>query len=93
MYEYTVVGYSLACLSSCLGVESADFGLSLRGIQDGKPVFLSMYCGLTKVGLGRERVNPLSPKIHIQILNTDLHTFLLRIVERIWFKIKASSLW
>ena len=26
-------------------------------------------------------------KIHIQILQTDLHTFLLRIVERIWFKI------
>ena len=26
-------------------------------------------------------------KIHIQILQTDLHTFLLRIVDRIWFKI------
>ena len=26
-------------------------------------------------------------KIHIQILQTDLHTFLFRIVERIWFKI------
>ena len=36
--------------------------------------------------------NPLSPKIHIQILQTDLHLFLLRIVERIWFKIKAISL-
>ena len=36
--------------------------------------------------------NPLSPKIHIQILQTDLHQFLLRIVERIWFKIKAISL-
>ena len=35
----------------------------------------------------------LSPKIHIQILQTDLHTFLLRIVERIWFKIKAFFLW
>ena len=33
--------------------------------------------------------NPLSPKIHIQILQTDLHTFLLGIVEKIWFKIKA----
>ena len=60
------------------------------GIQDGKPVFLSMYCGPTKVGLGKERVNPLSPKINIQILQIDLHTFLLRIVERIWFKIKVS---
>ena len=39
------------------------------------------------------RLNPLSPKIHIQTLQTDLHTFLLRIVERIWFKIKAFSLW
>ena len=38
-------------------------------------------------------INPLSPKIHIQILQTDLHTFLLRTVERIWFKIKAVSLW
>ena len=37
--------------------------------------------------------NPLSPKIHIQILHTDLHTLLLRTVERIWFKIKVSSLW
>ena len=37
--------------------------------------------------------NPLSLKIDIQILQTDLHTFLLRIVERIWFKIKALSLW
>ena len=27
--------------------------------------------------------NPLSPKIHIQILQTDLHTFLLRTVKRI----------
>ena len=32
-----------------------------------------------------------SPKIHIQILQTDLHTFLLTIVERIWFKIKVFS--
>ena len=39
------------------------------------------------------KVNPLSPKINIQILQIDLHTFLLRIVERIWFKIKAFSLW
>ena len=37
--------------------------------------------------------NPLSPEIHIQTLQTDLHTFLLRIVERIWFKIKVFSLW
>ena len=32
-------------------------------------------------------------KIHIHILQTDLHTFLLRIVERISFKINAFSLW
>ena len=37
--------------------------------------------------------NPLSPKIHIQILQTDLHTFLLIMVERIWFNIKAFFLW
>ena len=33
--------------------------------------------------------NPLSPKIHKQILQTDLHIFLLRIVEGIRFKIKT----
>ena len=33
-------------------------------------------------------VNPLSPNIHLQILQTDLHTFPLKIVE-----IKAFSLW
>ena len=38
-------------------------------------------------------INPLSPKIQVQILQTDLHTFLLRIVEIIWFKIKVFSLW
>ena len=38
-------------------------------------------------------INPSSPKIHIQILQTDLHTFLLRIAERIWFKTKAFFLW
>ena len=46
--------------------------------------------GLTSV---HSQFNRLSPSIHIQILQTDLHTFLLRIVERIWFKIKAFSLW
>ena len=38
-------------------------------------------------------LNPLSPKIQMQILQTDLHTFALRIVERIWFKIKSFSVW
>ena len=38
-------------------------------------------------------INPLSPKIQISILHTNLHTFLLRIVERIWFKIKVLFLW
>ena len=47
--------------------------------------YLCCFIGMT--------VNPLSPKIHIQILQTDLHQFSLRIVERIWFKIKAFSLW
>ena len=42
---------------------------------------------------GHDTFNPLSTKIQIQILQTDLHTFLLRIVERIWFKIKVFSLW
>ena len=37
--------------------------------------------------------NLLYLRIHIQILQTNLHTFLLRIVETIWFKIKAFSLW
>ena len=43
------------------------------------------------IRLNCTHINPLSPKIHIQILQTDLHTFLLRIVERIWFKIKVFS--
>ena len=34
--------------------------------------------------------NPLSPKIHKQILQTDLHTFLLRTVEGIWLRLKRS---
>ena len=38
-------------------------------------------------------VNPVNPKIQIQILQTDFHTFLLRIVERIWFNIKVFFLW
>ena len=37
--------------------------------------------------------NPSSRTIHIQILQTDLHTFLLGIVERIWSKIKGFYLW
>ena len=41
---------------------------------------------------GGFRLNPLRPKVQIQILQTDLHTFRLRIVERIWFKIKGFSL-
>ena len=36
-----------------------------------------------------ELFNPLSRKIHIQNLKTELPVFLLRIVERIWFKIIA----
>ena len=40
-----------------------------------------------------ELFNPLSPMIHIEILQTYLHTFLLRTVERIWVKIKAFFLW
>ena len=38
-------------------------------------------------------LNPSSRTMHKQILQTDLHTFLLGIVERIWFKFKAFSLW
>ena len=37
--------------------------------------------------------NPSSRTIHIQILQTDLHTFLLGTVERIWSKIKGFYLW
>ena len=33
-------------------------------------------------------LNPLCPKIHIQILQTGLHIYLWRIVERIWFKVE-----
>ena len=40
--------------------------------------------GLTSV---HAQFNRLNPSIHIQILQTDLHTFHLRIVERICFKV------
>ena len=46
----------------------------------------TMYCLLER--LGKSLLQEVSAfKIHIQILQTDLHTFLLRIAERIWFKI------
>ena len=46
----------------------------------------TMYCLLER--LGKSLLQEVSAfKIHIQILQTDLHAFLLRIVERIWFKI------
>ena len=46
----------------------------------------TMYCLLER--LGKSLLQEVSVfKIHIQILQTDLHTFLLRIVERIWFMI------
>ena len=46
----------------------------------------TMYCLLGR--LGKSLLQEVSAfKIHIQILQTDLHTFLLRIVERISFKI------
>ena len=39
-----------------------------------------------------EFINPLSPNIHIQILQTDLYTFPLRISEENLIKIKVFSL-
>ena len=48
----------------------------------------TMYCLLER--LGKSLLQEVSAfKIHIQILQTDLHAFLLRIVERIWFKISV----
>ena len=47
----------------------------------------------TNIIYDRVDLNSLIPKIHIQFLQTDLRTFLLQIVERIWFKIKVFSLW
>ena len=37
-------------------------------------------------------INPLSSKVHIQILQADLYTSLLRYVWRIWLKIKCFHL-
>ena len=48
-----------------------------------------LECLIQWVSCSSVYFNPLSPKIHIQILQTDLHTFLLGIVEKSWFKIKA----
>ena len=36
-------------------------------------------------------INPLSPNIQIQILQTDFHTFLKELVARIWQKIIKFS--
>ena len=57
-------------------------------------VSLRCCCTYSPPGGGSESekfCNPLSPKIHIHILQTQLHTFLLRLFERIWFKIKVFS--
>ena len=59
----------------------------------------ALYCraegmgSIPGVGAILRVLTPLSPKIQTQILQTDLHTFALRIVERIWFKIKSFSVW
>ena len=85
--------------SSTVNVHSNDITVGFR-IQEISIVWRSSEFGarnfqslLAKwTGAQASRLNPLSPKIQIQILQTGLHTFLLRIVERIWFKIKAFSL-
>ena len=62
---------------------TSDYEKSISKIKDyGNPLVV-LFC-LT--------LN-LNPKIHIQILQTDLHKFLLRIAERIWLKVKAFSFW
>ena len=63
---------------------AATLSMALAKLDKKVPVVLTLIA---------PTLNPLSLKIHIQILQTDLHTFLLRIVERIWFKIKAFFLW
>ena len=67
--------------------ESALQSNTVLGSKYEHSLILSAYTGSFPTDL-----NSLSPKIHIQILQTDLHTFLFRIVERIWLKIKAFSL-
>ena len=67
--------------------ESAPQSNTVLGSKCEHSLILSAYTGSFPTDL-----NSLSPKIHIQILQTDLHTFLFRIVERIWLKIKAFSL-
>ena len=71
--------------------------VNLRQPDNCRPHFCITIAGLRPAAVCTCRrcnvlINLLSPKIHIQILQTDLHTFLLRIVERIWFKIKVFSL-
>jgi len=52
-------------------------------------VYPSLRCF---VGMHCLVLTPLSPEIHFYILQTGLHILLMRIVEGIWFKIKAFSL-
>ena len=81
----------------CMDVaEQALTALAMLSRRHGKAILqaVSIYSG--PVGVKFQEVtqafNPLNPKIHIHILQTGLHTFLLRMVERIWFKIKVFFL-
>ena len=60
------------------------FGLKIRG----DPVPPGPTPGSATV----VTINPLSSKVDIQILQADLHTSLLRLVWRIWLKIKHFQL-
>ena len=84
------VFYVIGRIDYCPGERRS--GESTFGRNDHNSTALLSW-SLEQATFGPKSVNPLSPKIHIQILHTDLHTFLLRIFERIWFKIKAFSLW
>ena len=46
---------------------------------------------MAAVDLESDIVNPLSPDIKMHILNTDLHTFLMKLVRRICLNIKTSN--
>ena len=54
------------------------FGLLLKCPQ-GKMISFTLTQGEQELGGGgvllQEEINPLSPNIHLQILQTDLHTF------------------
>ena len=76
LLDYISVNGYWWCTAGLMGLLWSDPISGEGAILFGTPCFRNWF-----------KVTSLSPNIHTQILQTALHTFLLRIVERICFKI------